>query len=190
MYGLQLYDQYGVWPPPAVVEPESRASPSTTFRFGGTNRSPFNNDPFFPSGSFNRSFGFSDPFELFRSLFGDIHNIRDDFGDADPFFGMHRNPFMASPFGTPFGSRDPFSSGFPLGGPSILPGFGSGMARENVRSYSSVSQTIGQGGQWVSQSTMTRMINGRTERITKKRDAQVCKRRCARDVRILMLRAG
>jgi DnaJ homolog subfamily B member 6 len=42
----------------------------------------------------------------------------------------------------------------------------------NVRSYSSMSQSIGSNGQWVTSSKMTRTINGRTETITTKRDAQ------------------
>ena len=43
----------------------------------------------------------------------------------------------------------------------------------NVRSYSSTTQTMGGGGNWVSQSTMSRTVNGRTETITTRRDAQV-----------------
>ena len=155
--------------------PEPRGNSSTPFGFGASGRAPFDIDPLFSRGAFGRPFVFTDPFELFRSLFGDIHNIHDDFDDFDdPFFGPRHSPF-ASPFSSPFGRLD-LLGGFPFGGPPLLSGFGgSGMDGSNARSYSSVTQAIGQNGQWVSQSTMTRTINGRTERISKRRDAQVCR---------------
>lgn len=167
---LQLYDQYGVWPPPTAPQLEPQASSFTPFSFGGPNGSPFDH-PFFSRNPLNRSFAFTDPFELFRTLFGDIHNLHDDLdGFDDHFFGVRRSPFMASPFGR----MDPLGSAFPFGGPSLLSGFDNGATSGgNMRSYSSVTQALGQGGQWVSQSSMTRTINGRTERIVKRRDAQV-----------------
>ncbi|KAI0343213.1 DnaJ-domain-containing protein [Trametopsis cervina] len=176
----KLYDQHGIWPPPTAV-PQPQAGPSSTSppnyqsqnrtfsAFGNTN--PFESDPFFTGRPYGPSptFTFTDPFELFNSLFGDVHNIHDDFND--PFFG--NNPFMTSPFGTSRGSRGPFGSSLTSQmGQSLFSNMLRGMGGANVRSYSSTTQSIGSGGQWVSQSTVTRSINGRTETITKRRDAQ------------------
>ena len=126
-------------------------------------------------------FVFTDPFELFNSLFGDFHGAFHD----DPFFNDlpgHHSSFdpmfgPGSRWGGIFGhpALSPFGSQFPFGGPRPLlemmhGGLGSS---DNVRSYSSVTQAIGNGdGSWVSQSKMTRSVNGRTETIVKRRDAQ------------------
>lgn len=76
--------------------------------------------------------------------------------------------FGDSLFDSPFGGSLLGPSMF--SGPLITDG-GMGSSR---RSYSAVSQAMGSGGRWVSQSQMTRTINGRTETIIKKRDAEVC----------------
>lgn len=165
---LQLYDRYRVWPPPS--RPEPGAGPSR-----GYSQTPFNqpfSDPFFSAGFGGRAFHFTDPFDLFNSLFGDIHNIhRGFFEDDDPFFSdPFPSTFSRSPFGQPFGqsTRSPFGSLF---GPG--PMFSGLLGSANTRAYSQVSEAVGRSGQWVSQSTMTRSINGRTEQVTKRRDAQV-----------------
>ncbi|KAH9924731.1 uncharacterized protein B0H18DRAFT_1010949 [Fomitopsis serialis] len=163
----KLYDRHGVWPPPTAPDPDARASQNY---YQSSFNQPFS-DPFFSSGFGGRSFAFTDPFELFSSLFGDIHNLhRGFFEDDDPFFS---NPFPTSssrsPFGDPFGlsTRSPFGSLF---GPG--PMFSGLLDSPNTRSYSQVNEAVGRSGQWVSQSTMTRSINGRTEQITKRRDAR------------------
>lgn len=100
------------------------------------------------------------------------------FEEGPAFPPMPAMPMFGSSFGVHHGS---------LFGPSISP-FGPGqlfgrmhpldviqdqLRGPNVRSYSSVSQMMSSGGQWASSSTMTRTNNGRTETITKRRDAQV-----------------
>ncbi|KAH9935058.1 hypothetical protein B0H21DRAFT_759332 [Amylocystis lapponica] len=72
---------------------------------------------------------------------------------------------MPGAFGSMASTFHPFASPF-AGSPDANDG-------AQVRSYSSVSQSISQNGQWVSQSNMTRTINGRTETIHKRRDAAV-----------------
>ncbi|KAI0091714.1 hypothetical protein BDY19DRAFT_904326 [Irpex rosettiformis] len=181
----KLYDQCGVWPP--TVETQPQAGPSynsqnrTFSAFGSHN--PFETNPFFSSrpSPFGTPFHFTDPFELFNSLFGDTHRPGFDWGDDfnDPFFGgghpFMSPPFSAGPLGMAFGPRDPWGRPLmgqfgPFAGHPMLSAFGAG--NPNVHSYSSTSQAIGSGGNWVSQSTVTRSINGRTETITKRRDAQ------------------
>ncbi|KZT65739.1 DnaJ-domain-containing protein [Daedalea quercina L-15889] len=165
----ELYDRTSIWPPRTGPEPDARGSQN--FRQPSFDQ-PFP-DPFFSSGRGfgGRSFVFTDPFVLFNSLFGDMHNMhRAFFEDDDPFFS---DPFSApssrSPFGDPFGSsrRSPFGSFFGTG--SMLSGL---LDSPNTRTYSQVNEAVGRNGQWVSQSTMTRSINGRTEQITKRRDAR------------------
>ena len=129
---------------------------------------------------------FTDPFELFNSLFGDFHRA---FGD-DPFFTNAHQP-NHSPFGPMFGGgpmrggtfdsmfgRDPFGGspfgpfGGMMGGPMITNGGFGGQSGTFSSSSTSFGQ-MGQGGRWVSQSHVTRTINGRTETIIKKLDAEV-----------------
>ncbi|KAH9852142.1 hypothetical protein C2E23DRAFT_886012 [Lenzites betulinus] len=175
----KLYDKHNVWPPPSEQPGYARDDGRNTFR-----NDAFSNDPFFasPSGFNSRGgFVFTDPFELFNSLFGDVHRAFDN----DPFFAG--TPFSHSPFDdpffrTPFG-QSPFHSSFmgPMFGGSM---FGSPFAAlmngpmlpqiegGSSRTYSSRTEAIGQNGQWVSRSQMTRTINGRTEVITKRVDAQ------------------
>ena len=190
---FQLYDKHGVWPPPTEQPDAGRNSARSPFGFSSD---PFANDPFFRghfgsgSGSRGPQWAFTDPFELFHSLFGDLHAAFDD----DPFFAntpftrspfddpFFRSPFASSPFGDPFGGSlfrsspfggSPFGGGL-LGG-SPFGGFltGPGMSSSNSRVYSSSSQTIGTNGRFISQSRTTRTINGRTESITKRVDADV-----------------
>ncbi|TCD67591.1 hypothetical protein EIP91_012221 [Steccherinum ochraceum] len=175
----ELYDRAGVWPPDTAPEPRSGPSSSHRRRTqpGFTsdpffNQSPFDafdhssmfgGDPFFhPSpffgrGAGSRGFAFTDPFELFDSIFGDMH-------------AMHSQMFRQ--FDDPFFARTPMS----MMGPSMfggLPGSGLnqslfGSSQSNMISLSSGSN----GGQWVSQSQSIRSINGRTETVLTQRDAQ------------------
>ncbi|KAJ3519439.1 hypothetical protein NM688_g9301 [Phlebia brevispora] len=143
----KVYDKFGVWPPPAQeVEYESARS------YSRTAEEPFGADAFF--GRSRRPFAFTDPFELFNSLFGDLHS---QFAN-DPFFAdvfpSSRSPFGRSPFGaSPF--NDPFDRPFggSLFGPSL---FGGPFLT----------------GWWIGEHKVTRTVNGRTETIIKKRDAQ------------------
>ncbi|KAI0331447.1 DnaJ-domain-containing protein [Cubamyces sp. BRFM 1775] len=190
----KLYDKHGVWPPP-TEQPD----------FGRTSsRQPFDafNDPFFSSpfgSSSRRGFAFTDPFELFNSLFGDIHSAFDNdpflagtpfsrspFDDPffrssfnDPFFRSSFNdPFFRSSFNDPF-FRSPFggsSFGGSLLGPSPFGSLLGGPMFSQIeggssRMYSSRTEAVGRNGQWVSRSQMTRTVNGRTEVITKMIDA-------------------
>ncbi|KAI0629253.1 hypothetical protein C8Q77DRAFT_1142941 [Trametes polyzona] len=179
----KLYDKHGVWPPPAERPDYGRTdNHDSAFRADS-----FFNDPFFssPFGSSSRGrrgggFAFTDPFELFNSLFGDLHSAFDN----DPFFAgtpftrspfddpFFRSPFDSDPFfRSPFGGGSLFGSGGPFGalmGGSMFPQIEGGSGRV----YSSRMEAVGHNGQWVSRSQMTRTINGRTEVITKKIDAQ------------------
>lgn len=175
----QLYDRYGVWPPPTAEPEPQRRSSTRPFR-----SDPFS-DPFFsdPFGSSRHPFTFTDPFVLFNSLFGDLHRA---FFDEDPFFEdplSARSPFDRMGMGDPFGHSIFGGSlfgprpGLMIGGPGSMlrqmaDASGSG-DNSNSRMYSAVSQAVGRNGQWVSQSTMSRTINGRTEVITKRRDIEV-----------------
>ncbi|KIP10014.1 hypothetical protein PHLGIDRAFT_34116 [Phlebiopsis gigantea 11061_1 CR5-6] len=178
----KLYDQHGVWPPPTAMEEPPTRSTSAHDPFGG--RGPlFDSDPFVSRHRPMHGFAFTDPFELFNSLFGDIRGT----SHVDPFhnaFSVHNSPFdlmfgPSVPRSHPhdfFGhsAMSPFGLGFPLGSQHpLLEIMNSGMGNSaNVRSYSSMSQTMDTGREWISQSIMTRTINGRTETITKRQDAQ------------------
>ncbi|KAI0741416.1 hypothetical protein C8Q80DRAFT_1194360 [Daedaleopsis nitida] len=179
----QLYDKHGVWPPPAeqpTYSPSTRGAEDPLAFFMNN---PFANDPFFssPFGGPRRPFVFTDPFELFNSLFGDVHR-----GFSDDYFFPHvpsqRSPFDDPFFRTPFAAsssqmRDPFAGtifggsmlGGMLGG-SMLPAMEDMSGTRVYRSSS--TQMMGSDGQFVSRSQMTRTINGRTEVITKRIDAQ------------------
>lgn len=193
-----MYDKYNVWPPPTDQPDTTRDAAGDAARdpFGAA-RDPFTNDPFFsahfgPGSSFGPrgpQFVFTDPFQLFNSMFGDPHTAFQN----DPFFA--NTPFTRSPFDdpffrTPFGqmSRDPFA-GTPFSGtlshPSPFGGsmfggspFGtlfSGPAfnTSSTRVYSSTTQSFGGNGRFVSHSQTSRTINGRTETVTKRVDTDV-----------------
>ncbi|KAI0819689.1 hypothetical protein BC628DRAFT_1401618 [Trametes gibbosa] len=176
----KLYDKHHIWPPPTDDPDYTHNANRSAFR-----NETYSNDPFLASPFTSRSrrgFTFSDPFELFNSLFGDLHR---EF-DSDPFFAG--TPFFHSPFDDPF-FRTPFNDPFfrsslvgPIFGGSLLGGspfsalMGGPMFPQieggSSRVYSSRTEAIGQNGQWVSRSQMTRTMNGRTEVITKRIDAQ------------------
>ncbi|VDB96155.1 unnamed protein product, partial [Peniophora sp. CBMAI 1063] len=166
-----VYDRHGVWPPPteAPQTAPSYSSSSRPFAAGG--------DPFFSTGPhifFNMggggaSFfgpGFSDPFRIFEEVFGSRHfpaGFEDDFptrgrrqGSLDPFGGIFGPSGMSMGFG---------GGGFPM--------FSSGSGSQRiVFSSSSSSSGSGFGSGWVSESHSSRTINGRTESVTKRTDAQ------------------
>ncbi|KAH9479496.1 DnaJ-like protein subfamily B member 8 [Psilocybe cubensis] len=167
------YDIHGVWPPPEAEEihPTHRQGSRS---FSGSRRPSRNNsfpDPFFPHHhSPFSAFEFTDPFELFNSIF-----------EGDPFFGgpsRHRHPSF-SPAMDPFAhmhrmqaeiesfmdniDRDPFSmSGFPRFG--FMPPIPTAPAIES-------SAFNNNRGKWVSESFMTSTVNGVTQTIRKRVDS-------------------
>ncbi|PIL25002.1 transporter [Ganoderma sinense ZZ0214-1] len=192
----KLYDKYNVWPPPAE-QPDVRrnAARDAARDTSGAARDPFTNDPFFnahfspSSGPRGPQFVFTDPFELFNSMFGDIYMAFQN----DPFFA--NTPFTRSPFDDPFFrapfgelARDPFagtSFSGALSRPSPFAGsmfggspfntFFSGPASNtsSTRVYSSTTQSFGGNGRFITHSQTSRTINGRTESITKRVGADV-----------------
>ncbi|KAG6335063.1 hypothetical protein ID866_4023 [Astraeus odoratus] len=167
---MHLYDEHGIWPPPA---------PQMNGWRGGRDafddpffRGPFS-DPFFsrggsdPFGNFGFGGtppfrGFTDPFVLFNSIFGDLHRA------------FSENPFHDSPFGHPFGTRhtDPFGFMSPfslMAGPSAF-GFPGG----NMQPISSSSRGMlsGGNGRWTSESWTTQTVNGVTQTKCVRRDSE------------------
>lgn len=134
---------------------------------------------------YNQSFyGFTDPFQLFNSMFGDLHDLNQGrgFGNGyrDPFFddgdevfgsGRRRGGVNGGPGMGAFGS---FGFGSPM--MNMMLGGGAGGRGFSTQSMSSSSTGVfgnGNGGRWVSESRMTRTINGVTESIVKRKDSQV-----------------
>ncbi|TFK51716.1 DnaJ-domain-containing protein [Heliocybe sulcata] len=172
----RIYDMYGRWPPPnATEDSHPRAGQGNPWSgFDSQFRDPFFDfpDPFRGS---RRHFVYTDPFELFDSIFGDIH--RKPFND--PFFDDFPSPFTNSQ-----SSRDPFNA---FGGGSMMSPFGGLLGgsmfgpfqqmadsrNDNVRSasFTSIGVDNGQERRWVSQSKMTRTINGVTESVWKRTDS-------------------
>ncbi|KAG9223727.1 hypothetical protein CCMSSC00406_0004932 [Pleurotus cornucopiae] len=151
----KVYDREGVWPPP---EPEYEEIPRRSgprhhssqhhFRTSpmGAFPGPFDG-PFFP-----RPFGFTDPFVLFESVFGDL---RHEFGmphDSNPYEHRYEpdNPFerMNRMHRHVMSQMDMFS-GFM--GPQSF-----GMPDNNSR--------------WASESHMVSSVNGVTQSVHKRRD--------------------
>lgn len=167
------YDQHGVWPPP---EP----APQGPFASGPHNsfsdpffRDAFSQNPFFrgprmdPFGGFgfgSRSGprGFTDPFVLFDSIFGDFHRAF----EGEPFFDdtAGRRGFGSNHFGGGF-----FNNGFPSVPPSPFDFSGRGMQGSTMQSFSNG----GSGGRWVSESWTSSNINGVTHTKCVRRDSEV-----------------
>jgi len=126
--------------------------------FGGFNDM-FANDPFFGGKSRSRSagFAFTDPFELFREAFGDIHG---------GFSNGKENDIM-----------DPFSGGMNSMMNHMMHNMGSsGGDMQSFSSFSSSTST-GMGGARESISTRTEIVNGQrrtvTERMLQRPDGSV-----------------
>lgn len=150
---------------------------------------PFLNDPFFSdpfSGRSRSSPAFSDPFALFDSIFGDMRRHFNDpfFNDA---FGEHF-PQVGGPFGRSAFGRSPFGGGSLFDRVMNDPSFGmlpptTGMfpsleaPRHGQTFHSSSAGVFTRGpdgsGQWVTQSKMTRSVNGVTESVWKRTDSSV-----------------
>ncbi|EIM86722.1 DnaJ-domain-containing protein [Stereum hirsutum FP-91666 SS1] len=210
----QQYDAAGVWPPPTSSRPNAPDFPSDFFdspftRGGRGSRQRANdpfNDPFFGTGfpsfpsmfggpppqrhrsrphQYNQSsYGFTDPFQLFNQMFGDLHDINQGrgFGNSyrDPFLdddddevfgsGRRRGGVNGGPGMGAFGS---FGFGSPMMNMMLGGGAGGrGFSTQSMSSSSTGGFGNGNGGRWVSESRMTRTINGVTESIVKRKDSQ------------------
>ncbi|KAF8557757.1 DnaJ-domain-containing protein [Imleria badia] len=160
------YDQHGVWPPPAPPPQAPFANgpyqPFSDPLFRGPRMDPFVGG--FAFGSRPGPRGFTDPFVLFNSIFGDLHRAF----EADPFFD---DPFGHSGFGSNHSSSR-FNNAFPNAFPSMLPSpvdfMGGGMGGSRMQSFSNG----GNGGRWISQSWSSSTVNGVTHTQSVRRDSQ------------------
>jgi DnaJ family protein B protein 6 len=159
---FQEYDNHGIWPPPAPVPEHHRHHNATGFN------DPFFTDPFFSSPFFNSPHrraphsSFTDPFVLFNSLFDDIfHDMQPHHNHRHDIF----NPVQSHTVGFPFG----FGSGF-FGGFGSLP---NGASQMMSNSYQTSYMNDGSEPRWISQSSMTRTINGVTETVQERIDSNV-----------------
>ena len=169
------YDQHGVWPPPAPAPPgpfpNGHHDPFSNPPFRGPFHDPFfrgpRMEPFgaFGFGSQGGPRGFTDPFVLFNSIFGDLHRAFgfDPFSD-DPF--GHRG-FGSNHFGGGFSNSGAFP---PMTMPSPFDYSGGGMGSSRVQTFSNG----GNGGRWISQSWSSSTVNGVTTTKSVQRDSQVC----------------
>lgn len=199
-----MYDLYGVWPPPEELPdgPKQRRSSRSAYPShrpyppSGPHFDPFFSNPAFPD-PFARhrhpgEFAFTNPFELFDSMFADMMR---DFNapfpsNPSPLF----NPSAQRP-SSMFNRSHAMSN---LSGyspffltPSLFPDVfdddlhdhwdsGPSMPR-GAQSYSFQSSSRAQYGtepnnqqpRWVSESTMMQTINGVTQTIHKKKDSLV-----------------
>ncbi|KAI5995664.1 hypothetical protein EDD15DRAFT_2195613 [Pisolithus albus] len=164
----KIYDEHGVWPPQA---PQANGRPNEWEPFSGPSfRSPFFSDPFFSDPFFTRGRsdpfsgfgfghtpfrGFTDPFVLFNSIFGDLHRAFSE----DSFF----NDPLDRPFTGGFGSPFSLLAGSPFSAP-----------RGNVQSISSSSRGMlsGGNGRWTSESWTTQTINGVTQTKCVRKDSE------------------
>lgn len=138
------------------------------------NRS-FFSGPFGASSSRSRGrtnpFTFTDPFALFDAIFEDMHRQFDGpfFGNTSPFGRQSSN--HASPFDRmgmfPFGALPPFPNSL-LALDSSFPGGSSFHSSQTL-----VPPSGSRNDHWVSQSRMTRTINGVTESVWKRTDSNV-----------------
>ena len=167
------FDQHGVWPPPAPTPQEPFANGPRDHFSDPFSRGPFSRDPFsrgprmdpfggFGFGSHPGPRGFTDPFVLFNSIFGDLHRAFEE----DPFFNdsFGRRGFESNHFGNGFFGRD-----FPsmLASPFDLSGRGMGSSRMQV------SSNGGNGGRWVSESWSSSTVNGVTHTKCVRKDSEV-----------------
>ncbi|KAF8475147.1 hypothetical protein DFH94DRAFT_635407 [Russula ochroleuca] len=156
----RAYDAAGVWPPPPPGSGGSRHRRRP--RYPSRERHvPFPEDPF--DFGFHHHAGFTDPFRLFESIFGELHNAM-----FDPFVPRRRDRHHDAHqqrgrgfFDDHHGMGFPFDRGFD---DTMNPG-------GRTRVYSQVSRsTVTPDGRIVSESRMTRTVNGVTESIWKRKD--------------------
>ncbi|KAF5352881.1 hypothetical protein D9757_012103 [Collybiopsis confluens] len=165
----RAYDIHGVWPPPRE---DFRQAPSHHDQYRYRRRHhrpnyPRHPDPFFAFPDFR----FTDPFELFDSIFNDPRrhsrhrSHRSAFHDDNPgrfhheiddfLLNMHRNVMSTSGSFAGMGMGMGMRSHFPAF-PSVVMDMG--------------SDSGGGSGRWASESTMSQTINGQTHTIVQRRD--------------------
>lgn len=163
----RAYDKAGIWPPPPPVSERTRhhRRPRHSTR---EQYVPFPDDPFdFP---WPHHTGFTDPFRLFESIFGEMHHTMADPFFSDPYRRNHRHDPHHRGAGSFF--DDPLVGvGFPFDRGNVFDDvMNSGNGRSRV--YSEVSRgAMAPDGRWVSESRVTRSINGVTESVWKRKDA-------------------
>ncbi|KAJ7113692.1 hypothetical protein C8R43DRAFT_130448 [Mycena crocata] len=147
----RLYDQHGVWPPPAPPQEQPYVPQPRAHRSG---HRPHRYDTFpDPFANF-----FTEPFDLFDKIFSDyrrpnyhpVHRSSSNW-NRDPFEAIYRIQDMMADLERDMFSPSPFMRSHSIGFDS--PGFGD---RGPIR--------------WASQSTMLTSRNGVTHRIDKRRD--------------------
>lgn len=168
------YDQHGVWPPPEPAPQGPFANGAHDpfsdpfFRSDAFRQNPFSRgprmDPFggFGFGSRPGPRGFTDPFVLFNSIFGDIHRAF----EVDPFFD---DPFGRRGFGSNHFGGGFFNNSFPPIPPSSFDFGGGSMQGSRMHSFSNG----GSGGRWVSESWTSSNVNGVTHTKCVRKDSEV-----------------
>lgn len=143
------YDRFGT-----IGSASGKSQPNHPSKFGGFGGfggfdGIFANDPFFSGKSRSRSagFAFTDPFELFREAFGDMHG-----GSSQG----EENDFM-----------DPFSGGMNSMMNHMMHNMGSSDGMQSFSSFSSSTST-GMGGARESISTRTEIVNGKQRTVTER----------------------
>ncbi|KAF9078202.1 hypothetical protein BDP27DRAFT_1413122 [Rhodocollybia butyracea] len=172
----RVYDIHGVFPLPReeARPPPHYERPRQRHEYA---RYP---EPFFPSATFT-DFHFTDPFELFNSIFEDHmhgphsrhwhHRRRATYDDG---FGFQRPRNMHSEIDDLMANvrnmeRNILSSSTAFGGM----GMGFPMTRNIMPPFPSLVMDMGSssgGGNWASESTMSQTVNGVTHTIQKRRD--------------------
>lgn len=168
-----MYDEHGVWPPPTQVNGRHGSRDHFEDSFV---RDPFFSDPFshgradpfsaFPFGGRSPFRGFTDPFVLFNSIFGDFHRA------------FSQDAFFDNSFGNSFPGRGAshFDGGFtsPL---SLLLGSSSSFdgPRGNTQYFTSSSRGMrtGGNGRWTSEVWTTQTIDGVTQTKCVRKDSEV-----------------
>ncbi|KAI0305854.1 DnaJ domain-containing protein [Multifurca ochricompacta] len=127
---------------------------------------PFPDDPF--DFAWNHHTGFTDPFRLFESIFGELHHAMSDPFFVDPWRRDRRHDVHQRVRG--FFDDPLVGVGFPYERGNMFDDtLNTGNGR--TRAYSQVSRgTVAPDGRWVAESRMTRTINGVTESVWKRRD--------------------
>lgn len=159
---LQIYDQHGIFPPP-----EYQPGPSS-HRSARRPRSPPRRNQY-PDPFYDPAFHFTDPFELFESIFGDFNR----------HFSERSSP--SSRFHSPFGNimaameRDMFSDfGFPgTGFPSSRSLLFPSPFSASFPSFPSISAAPEGRGGFASEGFYSQTINGVTHTVHKRRDWDV-----------------
>jgi len=154
------YDTTGVWPPPRPSQERHRPRAHRNDDF-------FYGDPFFtrssPWASRPRD-PFTDPFTLFESMFGESM-----FGNMNRgFSNVHNMHFSGPPMLNPFMSM---GGNFPFGPSMVFPGPGGDPHGMQSRRYSHTSWGATSGQDWVTSTKMTRTVNGVTQSIWQRKDA-------------------